>query len=84
MNIIKQSGDHLHDPDEQRINCISLTAGVKRRARDTNDTTHYIIGDSLRTETESTVIKLPELNSLKRTIRRERDRQIMQHHSKLI
>ena len=45
---------------------------MKRRARDTNDTTHYIIGDSLETETESTVIKLPKLHSLKRTVRRER------------
>ena len=45
---------------------------MKRRARDTNDTTYYVIGDSLETETESTVIKLPKLDSLKRTVRRER------------
>lgn len=72
MNIVKRTGEHLHDPDDQQINCLTLKAGVKRRARDTNDTTHYIIGDSLETETESTVIKLPKLDSLKRTVRRER------------
>ena len=48
-----------------------MKAGVKR-TRDTNNTNHYIIGDSLETETESNVIKLPKLDSLKRTVRRER------------
>ena len=72
MNIIKRTGEHLHDPDEQQISSLTLKAGVKRRARDTNDTTHYIIGDSLETETESNVIKLPRLDSLERNVRRER------------
>ena len=72
MEIVKRTGEHLHEPDEQQIECIALKAGVKRKVRDTNDTTHHIIGDSLDTATESTVIKLPKLDSLKRTIRRER------------
>ena len=72
MAIVKRTGEHLHEPDEQQVECIALKAGVKRKARDTNDTTHHIIGDSLDTATESTVIKLPKLDSLKRTIRHER------------
>ena len=69
---MKRTGEHLHEPDKQQVECIALKAGVKRKARDTNDTTHHIIGDSLDTATESTVIKLPKLDSLKRTIRRKR------------
>ena len=72
MAIVKRTGEHLHESDEQQVECIALKAGVKRKARDTNDTTHHIIGDSLDTATESTVIKLPKLDSLKRTIIRER------------
>ena len=64
--------EHLHEPDQQLIECIALKAGVKRKARDTNDTTHHIIGHSLDPATESSVIKLPKLDSMKRTIRRER------------
>ena len=56
----------------QTISKSTVKAGVKRRARDTNDTTQYIIGDSLETETESTGIKLPKLDSLNRSVRRER------------
>ena len=59
----KTIGDTTHWKCERRGLC---------KARLHTDTTHYIIGDSLETETESTVIKLPKLDSLKRTVRRER------------
>ena len=72
MVIVKRTSEHLHEPDEQQIDCIALKAGVKRKARDTNDNTDHVIGHSLDTATKSTVIQLPKLDSLKRTIRCER------------
>ena len=45
---------------------------MKRKARQTHDTTHYILGDELEIITASTAAKLPKLDSMKRTIRRER------------
>ena len=32
MTIVKRTNEHLHDPDEQQIECITLKVGVKRNA----------------------------------------------------
>ena len=46
---------------------------MKRKACQTHDTTHHILGDELELIiTASTAAKLPKLDSMKRTIRRER------------
>ena len=45
---------------------------MKRKARDTHDSTHYIIGNELETTIGPTAVKLPKIESMKRTIRRER------------
>ena len=70
--IIKRTNIHLHLPNEEEIDCITTKSGLKRKARDTHDSTHGILGDVLETVNEGTTIKLPKLDSLKRTIRRER------------
>ena len=43
-----------------------------RKARDSQDSSHHIVGESLLTVSEGTAAKLPKLDSLKRTIHRQR------------
>ena len=44
---------------------------MKRKARDSQDSSHHIVGESLQTVTEGTAVKLPKLDSLKRTIQHQ-------------
>ena len=66
---VKRTGEHLHSPDILAVNCLEVKDRMKRKARQTHDTTHHIIGDELEIITGTTAAKL---DSMKRTIRRER------------
>ena len=70
--VIKRINDHLHGPDMQKVSCLETKAGIKRKATQTQDSTHHIIGEGLINITEGTAVKLPKINSLKRTIQCER------------
>ena len=72
MTIVKRSNEHFHGPDVQLISCLETKAGLKRKAQETQDTTHHIIGQGVMVLTEGAAAKLPKLESLKRTIRRQR------------
>ncbi|KAI6655653.1 hypothetical protein LOD99_1793 [Oopsacas minuta] len=72
MVIVKRTNEHSHGPDEQTADCCEAKAGMKRRARESQDSTHHIVGESLQTASEGTAAKLPKLDSLKRTIQRQR------------
>ncbi|KAI6648583.1 hypothetical protein LOD99_8063 [Oopsacas minuta] len=54
--------------------CCEIKAGIKRKAMDTQDSSHHIIGEGMLTASEGTAAaaKLPKLDSLKRTIQRQR------------
>ena len=56
------------------MNCRETKVGVKRRARESQDTSHHIVGESMQLISEGTATKLPKMDSLKRTIQRERAR----------
>ena len=74
--IIKRTNEHLHAPDEQAVSCCEVKVGMKRKARNSQDSSHHIVGEGLQTVTEGTAAaKLPKLDSLKRTIQRQRVRQ---------
>ena len=53
-----------------------MKAGIKRKAVDSQDTSHQIVGESLQTVSEGVAAKLPKLDSLKRSIQRQRVRQL--------
>ena len=72
--LIKRTNEHLHAPDEQAVSCCEVKVGMKRKARDTKDSSHQIVGETLQTVSEGTSAKLPKLDSLKRTIQRQRVR----------
>ena len=48
--------------------------GIKRKAEETPDSSHSIVGESLPKVYEGTAAKLRKLDSLKRTIQRQRER----------
>ena len=70
MEIVKRTNEHLHSPDEQAVICQETKIGIKRKARDSQDSSHQIVGESLLTVSEDTTAKLSKLDSLKRTIQR--------------
>ena len=72
MEIVKRTNEHLHSPDEQAVICQATKIGIKRKARDSQDSSHQIVGQSLLMVSEGTAAKLPKLDSLKRTIQRQR------------
>ena len=72
---VKRTNEHLHAPDEQAVSCCEVKVGMKRKARDSQDSSHHIVGECLQTVTEGAAAKLPKLDSLKRTIQRQRVRQ---------
>ena len=76
MEIVKRTNEHLHSPDEQAVICQETKIGIKRKARDSQDSSHQIVGESLLTVSEGTAAKLPKLDSLKRTIQRQRVQQL--------
>ena len=72
MEIIKRTNDHLRPPDEQAVICQETKIGIKRKARDSQDSSQHIVDESLLTVSEGTAAKLPKLDSLKRTIQSQR------------
>ena len=77
MIIVKRTNEHLHGPDMVAVCCLETKSGIKRKAQQTQDSTHHIVGENLTTVTQNAAIKLPKIDSLKRTIRRQR--QIINH-----
>ena len=74
-HIVKRTNDHLHGPDNTKVSCFETKIGIKRRAQTTHETSHHIIGDSVLELSEGTSAKLPKLNSLKRTLQRQREKE---------
>ncbi|KAI6651292.1 hypothetical protein LOD99_5440 [Oopsacas minuta] len=70
--IVKRTSEHTHAPDEQAVSCCETKLDIKRKARESQDSAHHIVGESLQTASEGTAAKLPKLDSLKRTIQRQR------------
>ena len=72
MEVVKRTNEHTHAPNEQDVSCCETKAGIRRRARESLDSSHHIVSESVQMISEGTATKLPKLDSLKRTIQRER------------
>ena len=70
--IVKRTNEHFHTSDNTAVSCREVKANLKRKAKHTQDSSHDIVSDSLQTVTEGATAKLPKLDSLKRTIQRQR------------
>ena len=73
MVIVKKTNEHLHGPDMMAVSCLETKAGIKRKAQETQDSTHHIMGEHLMIITQGSATKLPKIESIKRTIRRQRN-----------
>ena len=45
------------------MSCCEVKVGMKRKARDTQDSSHQIVGETLQTVSEGTSAKLPKLDN---------------------
>ena len=48
MEVVKRTNYHTHAPDEQDVSCCETKAGIKRRARESLDSSHHIVGGVYR------------------------------------
>ena len=72
MQIIKRINQHFHGPDIHKVSCLEVKAGIKRKAVETQDSSHHISAEGVLSISDMTAVKLPKMNSLKRTIQRRR------------
>ena len=69
---IKQTNEHTHPPSETNCELARVKAGIKRRAETSNDTSRQILAGELGGVTETTIVNLPPMETLKRNIRAAR------------
>ena len=72
--VVSRNNEHNHESNSANFHCSKLKAGIKRSASETQVGTHSIIANSSSLLEEASAVKLPKLNSLKQTVRRERKR----------
>ena len=72
--IVKRTDEHV--PEEQAVSSYETKIVIKIKARESQDTLHQIMEESVVTLSEGTTAKLPKLDSLKRTIQRQRVQQL--------
>ena len=58
--------------DEEAVRCYETKVEMRRQALRSQDSSHHVVGKCLLTVSECTTAKLPKLDSLKRTIQRQR------------
>ena len=72
FEIVKRTNQHLHPPDEKAISCSEVNSNIKRKEKESQDSSHYFVGECVQTVNEGIATKLPKLDNLKRTIQRQR------------
>ena len=73
-NVLKKTNEHTHEPNSKIFHCNVVKAGIKRKAADTQETTHSIVVSEISKLDEKSAVYPPRLDSLKRTICRSRKR----------
>ena len=65
------SGIEIIFLDGQAASCCEVKEGIKKKAKESQDSSYQIVGETLQTVSEGTAAKLPKVSSLKRTIQRQ-------------
>ena len=61
MVMVKRTNEHLHGPDMVAVCCLETKSGIKRKAQQTQDSTHHIVGENLAMVTQNAaLIALPK------------------------
>ena len=66
---IEQTNEHTHPPLQTNCELARVKAGIKRRAETSNDTSRQILAGELGGVTETTIVNLPSMETLRRNIR---------------
>ena len=59
FEIVKRINQHLHPPDEKDISCSEVKTNIKRKANESQDSLHYILGECVQTVNEGIVQSCP-------------------------
>ena len=69
---IEQTNEHTHPPSETNCEMARVKAEIKRRAETSNDTSRQILAGELGGVTETTIVNLQPMETLRRNIRAAR------------
>ena len=72
--IVKRTNVHLQAPHGRTAICCEVKTRIKRKAINSQDSSHQIVGESPQTISEGVAAKLTKLDSLKRSIQHQRVR----------
>ena len=59
LGIVKRTNEHSHPPDEASVSCSEVKGIIKRKAKDSQDSSHYIVGECLQTISEVVLLSFP-------------------------
>ena len=71
-NFLRKSGEHTHPADPDKVEAMQIRSGMKRGARETNVVTNNVIATNMAGANESTLAKLPKMETMRRDVRRQR------------
>ena len=69
---LRQSGEHAHAPDPEKVLVEKSISAIKRAAIETNGSTNNIIAANIADVTDNVLAKLPRMENLRRDVRRHR------------
>ena len=64
---------HTHEPDQSRIEMLKAYSKIKEQAKESEMSTRSILSTGMQTLHPSSMVKLPQLASVKRTIRNHKN-----------
>lgn len=77
-NFVEEVNVHTHPPSQPQVEVAQVKASIKRKTETTNDTCQQILGSELQNISQSAAVNLPQLNSIRRNIRAQRqDRNVL-------
>ena len=70
-NFLRQSGEHTHAPDPEKVLVEKSRSAIKRVAIETNASTNNIIAANIAGVTDNVLAKLPRMETMRRAVRRQ-------------
>ena len=71
-NFLRQSGEHTHAPDPEKVLVEKSRSAIKRVAIEANASTNNIIAANIAGVTDNVLAKLPRMETMCRDARRQR------------
>ena len=71
-SILRQSGEHTHEPDPEKVLVEKSRSAIKRAATERNASTNNIIAANIAGVTDNVIAKLPRMETMRRDVSRQR------------